>query len=122
MPHFGFTSPWSQLSYRVGWLFGAGLTGLVTEFRHLSERSIVSSRAEKSGWVFRSVTSCVLVGAEGWLCLRLLSLGIVQTTMASAISWAVLFVLPKPTPRLPLFGARLIIAGTTSGLLQHAVE
>jgi transitional endoplasmic reticulum ATPase len=122
MPHFGFTSPWSWLSYRVGRLFGAGVTGLVTEFRHLSERSIVSSRAEKSGWVFRSVTSCVLVGVEGWLCLRLLSVGIVQTTMASAISWAVLFVLPKPTPRLPLFGARLIIAGTTSGLLQRAVE
>ena len=99
MPHFGFTSPWSWLSYRVGRLFGAGVTGLVTEFRHLSERSIVSSRAEKSGWVFRSVTSCVLVGVEGWLCLRLLSVGIVQTTMASAISWAVLFVLPKPTPR-----------------------
>jgi transitional endoplasmic reticulum ATPase len=42
--------------------------------------------------------------------------------MASAISWAVLFILPKPTPRLPLFGARLIIAGTTSGLLQRAIE
>ena len=40
MPHFGFTSPWSWLSYRVGWLFGAGVTGLVAEFRHLTERSI----------------------------------------------------------------------------------
>ena len=66
--------------------------------------------------------SCVLVGAEGWLCLSLVPLGIVQTAIASAVSWAVLFFLPKPTPRLPRFGARLIIAGTTSGLLQRIVE
>ena len=26
MPHFGFTSPWSWLSYRVGRLFGASVT------------------------------------------------------------------------------------------------
>src|SRR5258708_39707834 len=102
MPHFGFTSPWSWLSYRVGRLFGAGVTGLVTEFRHLSERSIVSSRAEKFGWVFRSVTSGVLVGVGGWLCLRLLSVGIVQTTMASEISCAGLFVLPKHPHSLTL--------------------
>ena len=31
MPHFGFTSPWSWLSYRVGWLFGAGLTKVARE-------------------------------------------------------------------------------------------
>jgi ATP-dependent 26S proteasome regulatory subunit len=122
MPHFGFTSPRIWLSYRVGWLVGAGVTGLMTEFRHLTERTRISSRSEKSGWVFRAVASCVLVGGEGWLCLRLVPLGIVQTAMASAISWAVLFILPKPTPRLPLFGARLIIAGTTSGLLQRAIE
>ena len=94
MPQFSFTSPWTWLSYRVGRLFGAGVTGLVTEFRHLSERSIVSSRAEKSGWVFRSVTSFILVAVAGWLCLSLLSVGTVQTPMASAISWAVGFVLP----------------------------
>jgi len=122
MPYFGFTSSWSWLAYRVGSLARVGVTGIWAEFRHLTQRTRISSRVEKSAWIVRSVTSCVLVGAEGWLCLYLVPLGIVQTAIASAISWAVLFILPKLTPRLPLFGARLIIAGTTSGLLQHAVE
>src|SRR5689334_9694604 len=122
MPHFGFTSFWSWLAYRVGSLARVGVTGILAEFRHITQRTRISSRVEKSAWMVRSVTSCVLVGAEGWLCLYLLPLGIVQTAIASTISWAVLFILPKPTPRLPLFGARLIIAGTTSGLLQRAVE
>jgi transitional endoplasmic reticulum ATPase len=122
MPHFGFTSSWSWLAYRVGSLARVGVTGMLAEFRQLTQRTRVSSRVEKSAWMVRSVTSCVLVGAEVWLCLYLVPLGIVQTAIASAISWAVLFILPKPTPRLPLFGARLIIAGTTSGLLQRTIE
>lgn len=111
MPQFGFTKPWSWLSYRVGWPIGVGVA-----------RAKTVSVGTPSDWVFRSVALCVLVGAEGWLCLRLLPLGIPQTAMAFAISWAVLFVLPPPTPRLPRFGARLIVAGTTSGLLQRIVE
>ena len=102
MPHFGFTSPWNWLAYRVGSLARVGVTGIVAEFRHLTERTRISSRAEKSAWMFRSAMSCVLVGAEGWLCLYLVPLGIVQTAIASAVSWAVLFFLPKPTPRLIL--------------------
>ncbi len=111
MPQFGFSKPWSWLSYKVGWRFGVGVA-----------RATTASVGTPSDWVFRSVALCVLVGAEGWLCLRLLPLGIPQTAMAFAISWAVLFVLPTPTPRLPRFGARLIVAGTTSGLLQRIVE
>ena len=82
MPHFGFTSPWNWLAYRVGSLARVGVTGIVAEFRHLTERTRISSRAEKSAWMFRSAMSCVLVGAEGWLCLSLVPLGIVQTAIA----------------------------------------
>src|SRR5712692_9632521 len=99
MPHFGFRSAGRWLSYRVGWLFGAGVTGLGAQLRYLNERSRIASRAEKSSWLFRSVTSCFLVAAEGWLCLRLMSVGIVQTIAAATISCAVLLILPKPTPR-----------------------
>ena len=98
------------------------MTRLAAEFWHLTQRSMVSSRAEKSAWLLRTVASCLLVGAEGWLCLRLMSLGMVQTVAAATISWAALLILPKPAPRLPLFGARLIVAATTSGLLQRSVE
>ena len=58
MPQFGFTKPWSWLSYKVGWPFGVGVT-----------RAKTVSVGTKSDWVFRSVALCVLVGAEGWLCL-----------------------------------------------------
>ena len=122
MPRFVFTSPWSWLAYRVGSLVRVGVTGMAAEFRHLTERTRISSQIEKSAWMFRCVTSCVLVGAAGWLCMSLLPLGSVQTVIAAAISWSVLFFLPRPTPRIPLFGARLIVAGTTSGLLQRVVE
>ena len=107
MPHFGFTSPWSWLSYRVGWLFGAGVTEVVTEARHLTERTKDPSRAERSAWLFRCVISCALVGAEVGLCLRSGSFGIrgwIMRFRLPLVSSAVLLVLPRPHVRWPLFG------------------
>ena len=64
MPHFGFTSPRSWLSYRVGWLFGVGLTKVGLEARFLVERAKTASALERSAWLYRCVISFALVGAE----------------------------------------------------------
>ena len=45
MPQFVFTSPGSWLSYRVGWLFGAGLTKVAREAQYLTERTKTASAA-----------------------------------------------------------------------------
>ena len=49
MPHFGFTSPWSWLSYRVGWLFGAGVTKVARRLDYLTERTKTASALETIG-------------------------------------------------------------------------
>ena len=64
MPQFGFTSPWSWLSYRVGWLFGVGVTKVAREARYLTDRTKTRPRLNGSAWLYRCVISCALVGAE----------------------------------------------------------
>src|SRR6266436_1529675 len=67
MPHFGFTSPGSWLSYRVGWLFGAGLTKVAREAHYLTERTKTASTLERSAWLYRCVISFALVGLNSSL-------------------------------------------------------
>ena len=62
MPHFGFTSPRSWLSYRVGWLFGAGLTKVAREAHYLTERTKTASRPRTIGM---AVSLCDFV-RSGW--------------------------------------------------------
>ncbi len=122
MPQFVFTGPWSWLSYKLGRLLGAGATKVAHEARFLTDRTQHSTVSERTAWVYRCVVSCALVGVAELLYAYLLPRGIFQTVIAAVFSWIVLFFLPRPWVRIPLFGARLVVAGTTSGLLQRFVE
>src|SRR5438309_11388492 len=64
MPQFVFTGPWSWLSYRVGWLFGVGVTKVAREARYLTDRTRDSSALERTAWLYRCGISCALVVAE----------------------------------------------------------
>lgn len=122
MPQFVFTGPWSWLSYKIGWLLGAGATKAVREAQYLSGRTQASSASERSAWVTRCIVSTMLIVVDGAACVYLLPRGFVQTLGAAVLSWVVLFALPTPSVRLPLFVARLIVAATTSGTLQGLAE
>ena len=54
MPHFGFTSPRSWLSYRVGWLFGVGVTKVAREARYPHRKNErPRPRLSGSAWLYR---------------------------------------------------------------------
>lgn len=122
MPQFVFTGPWSWLSYRIGWLLGAGASKAGREAEYLSRRVRASTSSDRSAWLTRCVVSVILVAVDGLACTYLLPRGLAQTLVAAAISWVVLYSLPAPWVRLPLAGARLIVAAATSGTLQRLAE
>lgn len=122
MPQFVFTGPWSWLSYRIGWLLGAGASRAVGEAKHLSRDARASSASDRISWVNRCVVSVALVAADGFACVYLLPRGLPLVLVAAAISWAVLYALPTPNVRIALMVARLIVAATASGTLQGLAE
>lgn len=122
MPQFVFTGPWSWLSYRLGWLLGAGAARTVKEAECLSCKVLEASATDRTAWVTRSVISAILVTADGFVCAFLVPRGFLYTLAAAAVSWGILYLLPTPRVRLPLLGARLIVSGTTSGVLQRLAE
>ena len=110
MPHFGFTSPRSWLSYRVGWLFGVGLTKVGREARFLIDRTKTASALERSAWLYRCVISFALVGAE-FVAARLFFDSRLDHVLSLPLAVGVLLVLPRPHVRWPLLIARGICAG-----------
>lgn len=119
MPHFGFTSPRSWLSYRVGWLFGAGLTTVAREAHYLTERTKTASPVERSAWLYRCVISFAVVGAE-FVVARLLFDSRLDHVFSLPLAVGVLLVLPRPHVRWPLLVARAFVLVTTLSALERA--
>src|SRR5579872_6810843 len=101
MPHFGFTSPRSWLSYRVGWLFGVGLTKVGREARFLIDRTKTASAVERSAWLYRCVISFALVGTE-FVAARLFFDSRLDHVFSLPLAVGVLLMLPRPHVRWPL--------------------
>ena len=119
MPHFGFTSPRSWLSYRVGWLFGAGLTKVAREAHYLTERTKTASALERSAWLYRCVISFALVGAE-LVVARLFFDSRLDHVFSLPLAVGVLLVLPRPHVRWPLLIARAFVLVTVLAVLERA--
>jgi len=118
MPHFGFTSPGSWLSYRVGWLFGTGLTKVAREAHYLTERTKTASALERSAWLYRCVISFALVGAE-FVVARLFFDSRLDHVFSLPLAVGVLLVLPRPHVRWPLLIARAFVLVTVLAVLER---
>lgn len=103
---FGSGPPNAGLATWIGWYLRTGADSIGREVGYIARRAKTSSDTERSAWLFRCVVSCALVLGEclllNWFSFRPDSLAALLT------SWCVLFLLPKPTPRIPLFAARWI--------------
>ena len=119
MPHFGFTSPRSWLSYRVGWLFGAGLSKVGREASFLVDRTKTASALERSAWLYRCVISFALVGAE-FGAARLFFDSRFDHVFSLPLAVCILLVLPRPHVRWPLLIARAFVLVTVLAALERA--
>ncbi len=103
---FGSGPPNAGLATWIGWFLRAGADSVGREVDYLARRAKTSSEPERSAWLFRCVVSCALVLGE---CLLLSWLSFRPDSPVTLITaWSVLFLLPKPTPRIPLFAARWV--------------
>ncbi|MCW5979576.1 MAG: ATP-binding protein [Bryobacteraceae bacterium] len=103
--------------HRIGWLIGAAVAKVTHEVRFLAWRARQSSTPEKTAWLYRCLVACALVGGEWWLLATLSSRP--DTALTVGIAWLTLFILPKPTPRVPLCAARtLAVVATSLGAIR----
>jgi len=118
MPQFGFMSPWSWLSYRVGGLFGAGVARAGHEARYLTNKAKTASAVERSAWLYRCVISCALIGAEIFIA-RLFFDSRLDHALSLPLAVAVLVALPRPRVRWPLLTARAFVLVTLLAILER---
>jgi transitional endoplasmic reticulum ATPase len=118
MPHYskpGQMAPFN-LAHWLGWWVGAGAAKVGREVEFLANRTRHATTSERSAWIQRCVVSTLLVGGE-YLLIRLLSPK-PDSLVALAGVWTVLLVLPRPTPRIPLWFARVFAFVGTVGALN----
>jgi transitional endoplasmic reticulum ATPase len=95
----------------VGQRIGAGAARLAGEADYLFERTRSSSSPERFAWLQRCLIALIIVGGE-YLLLRPFSSRL-DDLLSLTVSWLVMFLLPKPTPRLLLLAARFAAVGAT---------
>ena len=107
MPRFFWSAPpYVTVASWLGWHLGSGIRSVAREGDYLAHRASTSPQTEKSAWLLRLIVSCGLVAGQVLL-LNWLSFGL-NTIPTLLTSWCVLILLPRPTPRVPLFAGRLI--------------
>ena len=106
MPHYSKPGQMAPLNLAqwFGWWVGAGAAKIGREIEFLADRTRHATTSERAAWIQRCVLSTLLVGGE-YLLLRLLTPK-PDSLVALAGVWTVLLVLPRPTPRIPLWFAR----------------
>lgn len=114
MPQFVFTGPWSWLSYRIGWLLGAGASEAVRETRHLAQPG-----QDRSGWMMRCALSCFLVGSE-FVAASLVFGSRFDHFLSFPLAVFILLILPRPHVRWPLAVARAFVAFTLLATLERS--
>lgn len=103
---FGFGPFDAGFAQWIGLSVRAGFLGIGREVDHLAHRARAASRTERSAWAYRCIASCLLIVGQG----AILSLAGVRTDhpLTLIVAWATIFLLPKPTPRIPLVIARAL--------------
>lgn len=118
-PSFGSKPHRLNPFYWTGYWIGAGVAYLGREVKYLDHRASESTGDEKSAWLGRCILAGGLVALGWWL----VGVHVPKNSLSAfLISWTLLFLLPRPTPRLPLAGARLLVAGTTGSYLANGVK
>lgn len=102
-----------SLAQWVGWRIRSVAMAVGSEVAFLEHRVRHATSSERLAWWYRCATACVLVVAE-FLALWALAPRL-DSVFAMAGTWAVIAVLPRPTPRIPLLAARLLAFGATLG-------
>lgn len=103
---FGFGPFDAGFAQWIGLSIRAGFLGIGREADHFVRQAKAASRAERSAWIYRCIASCLLIVGQG----AILSLAGVRTDhpLTLIVAWATIFLLPKPTPRIPLVVARAL--------------
>jgi hypothetical protein len=101
-----FWEPIGVFARWVGERLGVGLAGIAGETGYLAQRTRTASPSERSAWLFRCIVSCIILAGEGLV----LTLFGVRTDhpLTLVIAWTAIFLLSKPTPRVPLLIARML--------------
>lgn len=108
---FGFGPFDAGLAQWIGLSIRAGFIGIGREADHLVRQAKAASRSERSAWVYRCIASCLLIVGQG----AVYSLSGVRADHPLMLisAWATIFLLPRPTPRVPLAVARVLAMGFT---------
>lgn len=117
---FGSGPPNAGLATWIGWYLRAGADSIGREVDYMARRARTSTDGERSAWLFRCVVSCILVIAEFLILYVLLPRR--DNLIAVGSSWLVLLLLPKPTPRIPLFAARCLAFVTTIAAVSIGLD
>ncbi len=118
MPHYskpGQMAPFNLAHWLGSWM-GEGAAKVGREVAFLADRTRHTTSSERAAWIQRCLVSALLVGGE-YLMIRLLSPK-PDSLVALAGVWTVLLVLPRPTPRIPLWFARAFAFVGTVGALN----
>ncbi len=108
------------LAYWVGQCLRRGVDALEDETDFLRARIRTSTPSERSSWLWRASFGAGLVIAEYFFLYRVLDRR--DSAVALGVSWAVLFLLPKPIPRLVLVAARSLAFVTSIAVLSAALD
>jgi hypothetical protein len=93
-----------RVPYQIGVWLGSAARSATDEAQYLKHRAGSATERERSSWIKRCVLSCLLVAGETVLVINIGA--IVGSPVNLVIAWTTVALLPKPTPRLPLFYAR----------------
>ncbi|MBX9601389.1 MAG: ATP-binding protein [Bryobacteraceae bacterium] len=118
MPQYtrpGQVAPFN-LAHWIGWWIGAGAAKVGQEVEHLAQRARHSSGSERADWVRRCIIASGVVLSE----FALIRLFEPQPDSIPTLigTWVVIFFLPRPTPRIPLWFARVAAFVATLGALN----
>jgi transitional endoplasmic reticulum ATPase len=104
----------------VGQRLRRGVDALEDETEFLRGRIRTSTPSERSSWLWRASFGTGLVIAEYYFLYRVLDRR--DSAVALGVSWAILFLLPKPIPRLVLVAARSLAFVTAIAVLSAALD
>ncbi len=108
------------LAYWVGQRLRRGVDALQDETDFLRARIRTSTPSERSSWLWRASFGAGFVVAEYYFLYRVLDRR--DSAVALGVSWAILFLLPKPIPRLVLLAARSLAFVTSIAVLSAALD
>lgn len=109
-----------NLAHWIGRWIGTGARSAADEISFLSQRSRQASGAQRADWLKRVLVSAlILLGMWFVVTAVIPSLG---SFVKCGAAWVLIAILPRPTPRLILFAARMLAMITTLFVIGDIAE